>query len=175
VIRNTQDPTIRRALKAFPIPNPLTVESLFAVLQERYPRPLELWRGPSPLPGLHANALWLTRPGEGSDVIWLDQALTGAAAVHSLSHEIGHIELGHTPLEMPTRQREPEPYKHLSQAFLGGNLLCRARSHEGPQEPAYRQVEDQAEQFAFELRRAAAAQTEARHGDPLVDRVRHSL
>lgn len=176
--KNAVDRKIRRTLEAFPVPNPLTVETLFAVMQERYPRPLELWRGPSPITGLHANALWLTRPDAESDVVWLDPALTGAAAVHSLSHENGHIELGHQPftLSAAAPAEEPEPFEFLSPAFLGGCLLGRARSHDVQPDPEYQAVEDQAERFAFALRRTAADQArDTRHGDPLVDRLHHSL
>ncbi|MET8717441.1 hypothetical protein ABZV52_30195 [Streptomyces sp. NPDC004735] len=188
MIQHVPDRRIRTALAAFPVPNPLTVESLFAVMQERYGRPLELWRDASPLPGLHANALWLTRPGEDSDVVWLDPALTGAAATHSLSHENGHIELGHKPLALPAQPLSPktnrpdgplrssEPYEFLSADFLGGCLLGRARSHDGPQDPLYQQIEDEAERFAFLLRRTAADQARnSRHPDPLVDRLHQSL
>ncbi|MEU5748273.1 hypothetical protein ABZ804_22375 [Streptomyces sp. NPDC047726] len=188
MIQRAHDRKIRTTLAAFPVPNPLTVDSLFAVMQERYLRPLELWRGPSPLPGLHANALWLTRPEADSDVIWLDPALTGAAATHSLSHENGHIELGHKPLSLPAEPSTPStnrpdglleeaaPYEFLSPDFLGGCLLGRARSHDGPQSPAYQRIEDEAEQFAFLLRRTAADQArDTRHLDPLVDRLHHSL
>lgn len=178
MIQNAANNKIRRALEAFPVPNPLTVETLFAVMQERYWRPLELWRGPSPITGLHANALWLTRPDADSDVVWLDPALTGAAAVHSLAHENGHIELGHEPLTLPAAApvAEPEPYEFLSPAFLGGCLLGRARSQDTPQDPAYQAVEDAAEAFAFALRRTAAELArDTRHRDPLVDRLHHSL
>lgn len=46
-----------------------------------------------------------------------------------------------------------------------------------PLDPAYVQIEEQAEEFAFHLRRVTARQArETRHrGDPLVDRVHHSL
>ncbi|MFJ4880103.1 hypothetical protein ACIP93_33515 [Streptomyces sp. NPDC088745] len=176
MIQPAHDRKIRTALAAFPVPNPLTVESLFAVMQERYWRPLELWRGASPIPGLHANALWLTRPAAASDVVWLDPALTGAAAVHSLSHENGHIELGHQPLELPAEPQPAESYDLLHPDFLAGCLFGRARSHDGLQDPAYQQIEDQAERFAFQLRRAAAEQARnTRHHDPLVDRLHHSL
>ncbi|MFG2408714.1 hypothetical protein ACGFR8_31105 [Streptomyces brevispora] len=178
MIHNHPDRKIRRALDAFPVPNPLTVESLFAVMRARYQRPLELWRGASPIPGLHANALWLKRPNADSDVVWLDPALTGAAATHSLSHENGHIELGHTPLELPApRPAEPQqPFEFLSPAFLGGCLLGRARSQDTVQDPAYQQVESEAETYAFLLRRTAAEQArDSRHDDPLVDRLHHSL
>ncbi|OVZ99508.1 hypothetical protein B9W64_37580 [Streptomyces sp. CS159] len=178
MIQHAHDRKIRTALAAFPVPNPLTVDSLFAVMRERYPRPLELWRGPSPLPGLHANALWLTRPDADSDVVWLDPAQTGAAAVHSLSHENGHIELGHKPLEMPTEPRpaESETYELLHPDFLAGCLFGRARSHEGLQDPAYQRIEDEAERYAFTLRRFAAEQArDTRHHDPLVDRLHQSL
>ncbi|MFB8120610.1 hypothetical protein ACFQ6U_13480 [Streptomyces sp. NPDC056465] len=188
MIQRAHDRKIRTALAAFPVPNPLTVESLFAAMQERYGRPLELWRGPSPLPELHANALWLTRPGASVDVVWLDDALTGAAAVHSLAHEGGHMELGHKPFSLPARpstlsaNRPDGPleaaksYEFLSPDFLGGCLLGRARSHDGPQDPEYQQIEDEAERFAFLLRRTAADHArDTRHADPLVDRLHHSL
>ncbi|MET9776105.1 hypothetical protein ABZ023_17925 [Streptomyces sp. NPDC006367] len=179
MIQNPHDRKIRTALAAFPVPNPLTVDSLFEVMRQRYWRPLELWRGPSPIPGLHANALWLTRPDADSDVVWLDPALTGAAGTHSLSHENGHIELGHTPLVLPAptpRPQPPQEYQFLSPAFLGGCLLGRARSHEGPQDPQHQQIEDEAERYAYLLRRAAAEQArETRHDDPLVGRLHHRL
>ncbi|MEU5978468.1 hypothetical protein [Streptomyces sp. NPDC047315] len=178
MIQHPHDRTVRAALADFPVPNPLTVESLFAVMRERYWRPLELWRGPSPLPGLHANALWLTRPHADSDIVWLDPALTGAAATHSLSHENGHIELGHKTLELPAEPlpAEAAEYEFLSPDFLGGCLLGRARSHDGPHDPEYQQIEDAAERYAFALRRLAAQQArDTRHHDPLVDRLHHSL
>ncbi|MFD7501550.1 hypothetical protein [Streptomyces sp. NPDC059850] len=178
MIQRAHDRKIRQALAAFPVPNPLTVDTLFAVMRERYQRPLELWRGPSPLPGLHANALWLTRPGAKSDVVWLDPALTGAAAIHSLSHENGHIELGHKPLELPASPQPAEPatYEFLSPDFLGGCLFGRTRAHEGPQDPAYQRIEDEAERYAFLIRRTAAEQARnTRHHDPLVERLHHSL
>ncbi|WP_328491205.1 hypothetical protein [Streptomyces zaomyceticus] len=178
MIQHAHDRKIRTALAAFPVPNPLTVETLFDVMRERYWRPLELWRGPSPIPGLHANALWLTRPDADSDVVWLDPALTGAAATHSLSHENGHIELGHRPLELPATpaEAEPESYDFLSPDFLGGCLFGRARSHDAPQDPEYQRVEDEAERFAFLLRRSAAQLAhDTRHNDPLVDRLHNSL
>ncbi|MFF9901344.1 hypothetical protein [Streptomyces longispororuber] len=178
MIQSARDRDIRQALAALPVPNPLTVDSLFAVMQARYPRPLELWRGPSPLPGLHANALWLTRPDADSDVVWLDPALTGAAATHSLGHEFGHQALGHQPLVLPAPAppAAEETYEFLSEDFLGGCLFGRARSHEGPQHPEYIRLEDEAERFAFLLRRTAdKAARDKRHHDPLVDRLHHSL
>ncbi|MFF8696292.1 hypothetical protein ACF08W_29175 [Streptomyces sp. NPDC015144] len=177
MIQSSRDRKLRQALAALPVPNPLTVDTLFALMQAHYPRPLELWRGASPLPGLHANALWLTRPSHDSDVVWLDPALTGAAATHSLGHEFGHQMLGHTPLVLPAAPApKPESYEFLSPDFLGGCLFGRARSHDGPQDPEYRRIEDEAEGFAYLLRRAAADQArDTRHHDPLVDRLHHSL
>ncbi|MFJ4988704.1 hypothetical protein ACIP9H_33505 [Streptomyces sp. NPDC088732] len=173
------DREIYQALEAFPVPEPLTVETLFSAMQERYPRPLELWRGkPSPIPGLHANALWMTRPQHDSDVIWLDPALTGLAAVHSLAHELGHIQLDHKPLVLPaTPVADEDTYEFLSPEFLGGCLLGRTRSQEGPADPHYQRIEDQAENFAFLLRRRAAAQAHnSRYqADPLLDRLHNSL
>ncbi|MET8696837.1 hypothetical protein ABZV65_30355 [Streptomyces bauhiniae] len=182
MIQNPHDRKIRSVLAAFPVPNPLNVDSLFAVMRERYlrrhQRPLELRRGPSPLPGFQANALWVTRPADGSDFVWLDPSLQGSAAVHSLGHENGHIELGHTPLEIAATPMpaEPEPFDMLPDAFVGGCLLGRARSTEGSHDPAYKLVEDEAERYAFLLRRAADDQArESRHRDPLVGRLHHSL
>ncbi|MFF2522173.1 hypothetical protein [Streptomyces liangshanensis] len=178
MIQSARDRKIRQALAGLSVPNPLTVDTLFAVMRERYPRPLELWRGTSPFPSLHANALWLTRPDHESDVVWLDPALTGAAATHSLSHEFGHQLMGHKPLVLhpPAGADEPEAYQFLSSDFLSGCLFGRARSHSGPQDPEYVRIEDEAEGFAFLLRRTAAERaSDTRHHDPLVDRLHHSL
>lgn len=183
MIQHAHDRKIRQTLAALAVPNPLTVDSLFAVMRERYQvmysRALELWRGPSPFPGLHANALWLTRPDADSDVVWLDPALTGAAAIHSLGHEFGHQAMRHKPLVLPAAPQpaEPETYEFLSPDFLGGCLFGRARSHDGSQDPEYIRVEDEAERFAFILRRAAADQArDTRHNhDPLVERLHRSL
>lgn len=177
MIQHALDRKIRGALSAIPVPNPLTVESLFAVMREHYGRPLELWRGPSPIAGLHANALWLTRPTEDSDVVWVDPALTGAAAIHSMGHEFGHFALGHKPLVLPAMPPPAEePYAFLSPDFLGGCLLGRARAHDGSQDPEYVAIENEAERFAYVLRRTAADQArDTRHQDPLVNRLHHSL
>lgn len=172
------DSHIRRALATFPVPEPLTVETLFAVIQARYPRPLELWRGEPPLDGLRANGLWLTRPEADSDVIWVAPELTGAAAVHTLAHEGGHIALDHEPVVLPAKaEPEPESYQFLSSAFLGGCLLGRTRSQDGPHDPDHVKVEDQAEKFAYALRREAVDRArENRHSDdPLLDRLYKSL
>ncbi|MFD0416828.1 hypothetical protein [Streptomyces sp. NPDC127108] len=173
------DRHIRRALAAFTIPEPLTLDSLFASIQKVYPRPLELLRGEPPIQGLRANGLWITRPDRDGDAMWVAPELTGAAAVHSLAHELGHFLLGHKPVPLPSAPAEPEPeaYEYLSANFLGGSLLGRARSQEAPLDPEYVQIEDQAEEFAFRLRRVAAQQArETRHrGDPLVERMHHSL
>jgi hypothetical protein len=177
VIKPPQDREVRRALEEFSAPNPLTVESLFDVIARNYHRPLDLLRGECPLPGLHANALWLTRPHLPSDAIWLDSALTGSAEVHSLAHEYGHILLGHQPVILPT-DPEPEPeYELLSADFLGGCLLGRARSQDGPSDPLYQRYETQAEDFAHLLRRKAADQArDTRYqADPLLDRLHRSL
>ncbi|NGO66995.1 hypothetical protein [Streptomyces boncukensis] len=172
------DGEVRRALKDVPVPDPLTVESLFAIIQNLYPRPLELQRGAPPLEGLRANGLWLTRPHDGSDAIWIAPELTGAVAVHSLAHEFGHFLLGHPPVEIPTRPApEPEPFHYLSPDFLGGCLIGRARSQDGPRDPEYVQIEDQAERFAFALRhKATALARENRHcGDALLHRLYKAL
>jgi hypothetical protein len=180
VIQSVQDRKVRQALASLTVPIPLTVDSLFAIMREHYEaaysRALELWRGASPLPGIHANALWLTRPHADSDVVWLDPALSGAAAVHSLGHEFGHQALRHTPIELPAEPRQAETYEFLSGDLLDGCLFGRARSHDGPQDPAYVRVEDEAERFAFLLRRTAADQAhDSRHHDPLVGRLHDSL
>ncbi|MFF4902310.1 hypothetical protein [Streptomyces sp. NPDC001068] len=180
MIRYSNDREVRQTLAALTVPNPLTVDSLFAVMRDHYQtcysRALELWRGASPFPQIHANALWLTRPHADSDVVWLDPALTGAAAVHSLGHEFGHQALRHKPLELPTEPRQAETYEFLSSEFLDGCLFGRARSHDGPQDPEYVRVEDAAERFAFLLRRTAADQArDTRHHDPLVGRLHDSL
>ncbi|MGA4842154.1 hypothetical protein [Streptomyces sp. G45] len=166
------DSPIRRAVATFPVPDPLTVESLFDVIRRGYHRPLELWRGQPPLKGLRANGLWLTRPDARSDVIWVAPELNGAAAVHTLAHEGGHIALGHQPVQLPA-EPEPEPFQFLSPSFLGGCLIGRTRSQEGPQDPEHVKVEDQAEKFAFALRRKALdhARENQHSGDPLL----HSL
>lgn len=177
---HSADSQIRRALATFSIPEPLAVETLFAVIQDQYPRALELWRGDPPLVGLRANGLWLTRPDADSDVIWVAPELTGAAAVHTLAHEVGHIMLGHKPVVLPAEpdpEPEPEPYQFLSPEFLGGCLIGRTRSHDGPHDPEHVKVEDQAERFAFALRREAADRArENRHSDdPLLDRLYKAL
>ncbi|MFK0159088.1 hypothetical protein ACIQVK_44340 [Streptomyces sp. NPDC090493] len=179
MIQSAHDRKIRQALAAVSIPTPLTVDTLFAVMQERYQlrygRLLELLRGPCPIPGLNANALWFQRGDEGPDGVWVADALTGAAAVHNLGHEWGHQEMGHKPLLLPVKPK-PEPYQFLSPDFLGGCLFGRARSHEGPQDPEYVRIENEAEGFAYLLRRKAAEHArDSRHHDPLVDRLHHSL
>ncbi|GAA2880810.1 hypothetical protein [Streptomyces mexicanus] len=173
---HSADSQIRSALAAFTVPDPLTVESLFAAVRERYPRPLELWRGEPPLAGLRANGLWLKRPDAASDAIWVAPSLTGAAAVHTLAHEVGHIVLGHAPHVLPVA-RTTEPYRFLGPEFLGGCLIGRARSRSTQHVPDHLRVEDQAEQFAFALRRKAAERArENRHRhDPLLDRLYKSL
>ncbi|MFK0279450.1 hypothetical protein ACIQVL_03115 [Streptomyces sp. NPDC090499] len=182
MIQQPPDGKIKKALADLSLPVPLTADSLFAVMREHYQthygRALDLWRGPSPVPGLHANALWLTRSGAESDVVWLDDALTGDAATHSLSHEFGHQRLRHRPLELPAEppSAKPKTYEFLSPDFLGGCLFGRARSHDGPQDPEYVRVEDEAERFAFLLRRRAADMArDTRHHDPLVNRLHRSL
>lgn len=182
MIRHRYDGSIWKALETFAVPVPLTVDSLFAEMRKHYlddyGRDLELHGGPSPIPGLHANALWLTYPEAAADVVWLDDALTGDAATHSLCHEFGHQKMRHTPLQLPAAPApaEPDQYEFLSADFLGGCLFGRARSHDGPQDPEYVQIEDQAERFAFLLRRRAADRARAtRHHDPLVDRLHGSL
>ncbi|WP_031102426.1 hypothetical protein [Streptomyces sp. NRRL S-146] len=168
------DSTIRDALDGFALPDELTVESLFAVIQDLYPRPLELLRGEPPIDGLRANGLWLTRPGTESDAMWIAPELTGAPAVHSLAHEFGHFRLGHEPVVIQTKPKPAaEEFQFLSPAFLDGCLIGRTRSQDGPHDPEYIQIEDQAERFAFALRRKAAAQArENRHrGDALLDRL----
>ncbi|QEU90497.1 hypothetical protein [Streptomyces kanamyceticus] len=170
------DSQICRALASFPVPEPLTIDSLFAVIQDRYPRPLELWREDPPLAGLRANGLWLTRPEAESDAIWVAPELTGAAAVHTLAHEVGHIALSHKPVVLPA-EPEPEPYQFLSADFLAGCLMGRTRSQDGPQDPEHVKVEDQAERFAFALRRKALdrARENQHSGDPLLDRLYKAL
>ncbi|AJC54463.1 MULTISPECIES: hypothetical protein [Streptomyces] len=172
------DKHIRSALDDFPIPDPLTITSLFEVVRSRYPGPgrLELWRGAPPLTGLRANGLWLTLPDRDLDAIWVAPELHGAAAVHTLAHEAGHIALGHVPFELST-QPEPEPYEYLSPEFLSGSLIGRPRSQDGGLAPDEARIEDEAEQFAFALRRTAADQAHARRfqSDPLLDRLHHSL
>ncbi|MFG2795836.1 hypothetical protein [Streptomyces pseudovenezuelae] len=182
MIQHPYDVKIKKALEDFSVPIPLTVDSLFEVMRQHYlqdyGRELELWRGPCPVPGLHANALWLTRRNADSDVVWLDPALTGAAAIHSLMHEFGHQKLRHQPLELTSAPPavESEPYEFLSPDFLGGCLFGRARSHTGPQDPEYVRVEDEAERFAFVARRSAADKArDTRHHDPLVNRLHRSL
>ncbi|MFI7301340.1 hypothetical protein [Streptomyces sp. NPDC050121] len=182
MIQHPYDRKIKKALEGISVPAPLTVDSLFPVMREHYlvdyGRDLELWRGASPLPGLHANALWLQRPDASSDAVWVDPALTGDAATHSLTHEWGHQKMRHTALVLRAAPppAEPEPYQFLSSDFLGGCLFGRARSHDGPQDPEYVRIEDEAERFAFLTRRVAADKArDARHHDPLVDRLHRSL
>ncbi|MEV0437673.1 hypothetical protein AB0I84_21190 [Streptomyces spectabilis] len=171
------DSTIRQALDGIVLPDELTVDSLFAAIQELYPRPLELLRGEPPIEGLRANGLWLTRPNADSDAMWVAPELTGAPAVHSLSHEFGHFCLGHEPVVLRAAPKPAAPaaedFQFLSPAFMDGCLIGRPRSQDGPHDPEYVQLEDQAEKFAFALRRKAAAQArENRHrGDPLLDRL----
>ncbi|MFE0177964.1 hypothetical protein ACFWZ2_37210 [Streptomyces sp. NPDC059002] len=176
---HSADSQIRRTLATFPIPDPLTVETLFNVIRDRYPRPLDLWREDPPLAGLRANGLWLTRPEAESDAIWVAPELNGAAAVHTLAHEAGHIALGHEPLVLPSTppEPEPEPYQFLSPDFLGGCLIGRTRSQDGPHDPEHVKVEDQAEKFAFALRRQALdrARENQHSGDPLLDRLYKAL
>lgn len=171
---NHADSTIRQALDGFDLPDELTVGSLFAVIEDLYPRPLELLRGEPPIEGLRANGLWLTRPGSESDAMWIPSELTGAPAVHSLAHEFGHFRLGHEPVVIePKPQPEAEVFQFLSPAFLEGCLIGRTRSQDGPHDPEYVRIEDQAERFAFALRRKAAVQARENrhHGDALLDRL----
>ncbi|MGI5337758.1 hypothetical protein ACQEVS_10315 [Streptomyces sp. CA-181903] len=174
------DRRIRRALDDLVLPDEVTVDSLFAAVQSVYPKPLELLRGEPPIEGLHANGLWLTRPDTGTDAVWIAPELSGAAAVHSLAHEIGHILLGHEPVVLRTKpQYEPEPedFHFLSPDFLGGCLIGRTRSYNGPQDPTYQQIETEAERFAFMLRRTAdhKARDSQFGADPFLDRLHHSL
>lgn len=175
---NQADSTIQLALDGIPLPKRLTVTSLFAVVQDLYPRPLELLRGEPPIEGLRANGLWVTRPGEESDAMWVPPELTGSSAVHSLAHEFGHFRLEHEPVVIRAKPKPAaEDFQFLSTNFLGGCLLGRARSQDTSQDPEYIRVEDQAEQFAFLLRRKAAVQArENRHSDdPLLDRLYKAL
>ncbi|NUL25962.1 ImmA/IrrE family metallo-endopeptidase [Streptomyces lunaelactis] len=173
------DSQIRHALNSIALPDELTVASLFTAVQALYPRPLELLRGEPPVEGLRANGLWLTRPDANSDTIWIAPELTGAAAVHSLAHEIGHFLLGHEPvvLHKPKSAPEPEEFQFLSASFLDGCLIGRTRSQDGPQDPEYQRIENEAERFAFLLRRTADQQArDTQYGaDPLLDRLHHSL
>ncbi|PAZ12325.1 hypothetical protein CLM62_30675 [Streptomyces sp. SA15] len=167
---------VQRALDGFQIPVPLTVETLFAAIEERYPRPLELLRGQSPLPGLSASGLWITRPDQESDAMWVDPGLDEEAAVHNLAHEGGHFFLGHQPVLLPAAP-PAEPYEFVSADFLNGCLLGRTRSQEGPHDPEYVEIEDQAEAFAFLLRKKAHehARDSRYESDPLLDRLHRSL
>ncbi|GEB50431.1 hypothetical protein [Streptomyces cacaoi] len=175
---NHADSRIQRALNRVPVPYPLTLDSLFAVIRDLYPRPLKLLRGAPPVKGLRANGLWLTRPHADSDAMWIAPELTGAAAVHSLAHEAGHFLLGHEPVEISEPAPEPDTeFQFLSSAFLTGCLLGRARAQDGPHDPEHVQIEDQAERFAFALRRKATelARENRHRGDDLLDRLHHSL
>lgn len=167
---------VQQALVGFQLPVPLTIETLFAAIEERYPRPLELLRGESPLPGLPASGLWLTRPDRESDAMWVDPGLNGAAAVHVLAHEAGHFFLGHRPIELPATP-PPEPYEFVSADFLDGCLLGRTRSQEGPHDPEYVEIENQAEAFAFLLRKRAdqRARDTRYQSDPLLHRLHRAL
>lgn len=177
---NHANSQIRSALDSIALPDELTVDSLFAAIQDLYPRPLELLRDEPPIEGLRANGLWLTRPNANSDAMWIAPELTGAAAVHSLAHEAGHFLLGHQPVTLQAKPKpapEPEDFQFLKPSFLGGCLIGRTRSQDGPHDPEYIQIEDQAEQFAFALRRKATDQArENRHrGDPLLHRLYNVL
>ncbi|MFK0294275.1 hypothetical protein ACIQU6_27910 [Streptomyces sp. NPDC090442] len=173
------DSQIRCALNRIDLPHDLTVESLFTAVQAMYPKPLELLRGEPPIEGLRANGLWLTRPDADGDAMWIAPELSGAAAIHSLAHEVGHFLLGHEPVVLPARPKAPEPeeFAFLSADFLSGCLIGRTRSQDGSQDPAYQQIENEAERFAFLLRRKADEHArDTRYGaDPLLHRLHHSL
>ncbi|GGR75047.1 hypothetical protein GCM10010252_11800 [Streptomyces aureoverticillatus] len=86
------------------------------------------------------------------------------------------IALGHEPVVLPA-DPEPQPYQYVSSAFLGGCLTGHTRSQKGPQGPEHVKVEDQAERFAFALRRKARDRArEDQHSDaPLLDRLYKAL
>lgn len=124
---------------------------------------------------------------EDADHIWVAPETTGAQAVHTYAHELGHQLLGHPPLPvLPTAGGTPPPrleppeeevtFTWLSPAFLGGDLLgVRTRSPHHQRDPLYTEREDEAESFAVLLRRRAQARDSGRQTDPLLDRLHRSL
>ncbi|MGW7236999.1 hypothetical protein [Streptomyces sp. NPDC054804] len=172
------------ALDGFPVPHPLTLETLHQAAVEQHHRPLVLHREPFP-PGLQRPCgLWW--PTEEADHIWVAPEAAGAQAVHTYAHELGHQLLGHPPLpvvradETPPQPAEAEEetvtFTWLSPAFLGGDLLgVRTRSPHNRRDPLYVEREDEAESFAMLLRQRAGAHSSGRHTDPLLDRLHRSL
>ncbi|WP_406354173.1 hypothetical protein [Streptomyces sp. NBC_00658] len=178
------------ALDSFPIPYPLTLETLHRAAVEHHDRPLALHRDPFP-PGLQRPCgLWW--PMEDADHIWVAPEAAGAQAVHTYAHELGHQLLGHPPLpvisaedrppEPPEPSALPEPpeeemtFAWLSPAFLDGDLLgVRTRSPHHRRDPLYTEREDEAESFAMLLRQRAEVRSSDRHADPLLDRLHRSL
>ncbi|WP_425245434.1 hypothetical protein [Streptomyces sp. NEAU-NA10] len=180
-------PALRRrcveALDGFPVPHPLTIETLHRAAVEHHDRPLVLHREPFP-PGLQRPCgMWW--PTEEADHIWVAPEAAGAHAVHTYAHELGHQLLGHPPLpliaagEKPSEPVEPAEsvtFTWLSPAFLDGDLLgVRTRSSSRHRDPLYTEREDEAESFAVLLRQRAAAHSSGRHADPLLDRLHRSL
>lgn len=180
------------ALASFPVPWPLTLETLHQAAVEHHHRPLILHREPFP-PGLQRPCgLWW--PTEEADHIWVAPEAAGAQAVHTYAHELAHQLLGHPPLPAapaaPAGEKPPErveaeagaeadeavAFTWLSPAFLTGDLLgVRTRASVQYRDPLYTEREDEAEFFAVLLRRRAERHNSGRQADPLLDRLHRSL
>jgi hypothetical protein len=171
------------ALEGFPVPYPLTLETLHRAAVEHHHRSLVLHREPFP-PGLQRPCgLWWSTAE--ADHIWVAPETAGAQEVHIYAHELGHQLLGHPPLpvvpaeEEPPERVEPEEavtFTWLSPAFLEGDLLgVRTRSPHHRRDPQYTEREAEAESFAALLRRRAVPHGAGRHTDPLLDRLHRSL
>lgn len=176
-------PRCVEALDGFPIPYPLTLETLHQAAVEYHDRRLVLHREPFP-PGLQRPCgLWW--PTEEADHIWVAPEVTGAQAIHTYAHELGHRFLGHPPLPVaPAEGKPPAPvepeeavtFTWLSPAFLSGDLLgVRTRSRNHNRDPLYTEREGEAEFFAALLRQRAERRDSGRHADPLLDRLHRSL
>ncbi|MEV0735485.1 hypothetical protein AB0I51_05850 [Streptomyces sp. NPDC050549] len=168
------------ALADFPVPYPLTLETLHQAAVAHHHRPLILHREPFP-PGLQRPCgLWW--PTGEADHIWVAPEAAGTQAVHTYAHELGHQFLGHPPLpvvavgEKPVGSEEAETFTWLSPAFLAGDLLgVRTRAPSRSRDPLYTEREDEAEAFAALLRQSAELRNSGRNADPLLDRLHRSL